>query len=81
MVAHWKYRQSKYFNVNGFKMPGYKWSNPLTIALFVGIFISLFFNQASIFAAVGALIWLVGFNLILTLKDRRKATETSFENS
>ncbi|MQS52812.1 amino acid permease [Lactobacillus salsicarnum] len=76
MVAHWKYRHSKDFRADGFKMPHYKWTNPLTVALFVGIFITLFFNKETILPAVGALIWLIGFNIILSITNKRKKLTT-----
>lgn len=77
MVAQWKYRHSDDFLENGFKMPHYKITNPLTIALFVGIFITLFFNKETLLPAVGAVIWLVGFNIILSFSNKKSS---AFEN-
>lgn len=71
MVAHYKYRQSADFKLNGFKMPQYRWSNPLTIAFFIAIFVSLFFNQTSIWPAIGALAWGLGFNALLSYRHKR----------
>jgi Gamma-aminobutyrate permease and related permeases len=65
MVAHYKYRRSIDFQNDGFKMPGYKWSNPLTIAFFIAIFVSLFFSHESLLPAIGAIIWAIAFNLLL----------------
>ena len=65
MVAHYKYRRSIDFQNDGFKMPGYKWSNPLTIAFFIAIFVSLFFSHESLLPAIGAIIWAITFNLLL----------------
>jgi AAT family amino acid transporter len=52
-------------------MPQYRWSNPLTIAFFLAIFASLFFNQSSILPAVGALVWALGFNVLLAYRQRK----------
>lgn len=71
MVAHWKYRHSKDFRPDGFKMPKYRWSNPLTIAFFIAIFASLFFSHDSLLPAVGAVIWALVFYAVL----RRRNTE------
>ncbi len=70
MVAHWKYRKSHDFLADGFKMPAYQWTDPLTIMLFIGIFMTLFFNSETIYPAIGALIWLVGFNIFLLFRDK-----------
>ncbi|MFN1208468.1 amino acid permease, partial [Enterococcus lactis] len=43
MVAHRKYRASNDFLSDGFKMPGYTITSPLTILFFFVIFASLFF--------------------------------------
>lgn len=80
MVAHYQYRHSTDFKTDGFKMPQYRWSNPLTIVFFLAIFISLFFNQSSLFPAVGALIWAIVFNGWLAYRQR-KLTVTNSEES
>lgn len=80
MVAHYKYRHSADFKPDGFKMPRYRWSNPLTIAFFLAIFASLFFNASSILPAVGALIWAVGFNILLAYRQK-KLTVTDSQDS
>ncbi|KRL36937.1 amino acid permease [Liquorilactobacillus uvarum] len=61
MLAHRKYRESNDFLPNGFKMPGYKFTSPLTIAFFLIIFVSLFFIPEDIFGAIGAIIWTLIF--------------------
>lgn len=77
MLAHYRYRKSADFQSDGFKMPEYRWSNPLTIGFFVAIFVSLFFSHESLFPAIGAIIWAVVFNLLL----RRQAdTDLRTEN-
>jgi AAT family amino acid transporter len=68
LYAHRKYRQSKDFMPDGFKMPGYRFTSPLTIAFFALIFITLFFNSSSIYPAAGAVIWTVVFGLITHYK-------------
>lgn len=78
MVAHWKYRHSKDFRPDGFKMPKYRWSNPLTIAFFIAIFASLFFSHDSLLPAVGAVIWALVFYAVLR---RRNAENLGFEDS
>ncbi len=77
MVAHWKYRHSKDFRTDGFKMPAYRWSNPLTVVFFVAIFGSLFFSSDSFLPAVGAVIWAVAFYIIL---HRRNPAHLDVEN-
>ncbi|GAA3187430.1 amino acid transporter [Lentilactobacillus kefiri] len=69
VVAHWKYRHSKDFQTDGFKMPNYRWSNPLTIAFFIAIFASLFFSSESFLPALGAVIWAVVFYAIIRWRD------------
>lgn len=64
LVAHLKYRKSKDFLEDGFKMPAYKITNPLTIIFFIAIFISLFFISEDITGAIGALIWTLLFGVI-----------------
>ncbi|EEI71572.1 amino acid permease [Lentilactobacillus hilgardii] len=71
MVAHYRYRHSGDFKLDGFKMPQYRWSNPLTIAFFLAIFASLFFNPSSILPAVGALVWALGFNVLLAYRQKK----------
>ncbi|KRL97244.1 amino acid permease [Liquorilactobacillus satsumensis] len=71
MSAHYRYRHSVDFKVDGFKMPQYRWANPLTVIFFFAIFVSLLFNQASIFPALGALAWALGFNLLLLYRQKK----------
>ena len=61
MLAHRKYRLSDDYLADGFKMPAYRITSPLTIAFFVLIFASLFFIQADIVGAIGAIIWTLIF--------------------
>ena len=61
MLAHRKYRLSNDYLADGFKMPAYRITSPLTIAFFVLIFASLFFIQADIVGAIGAIIWTLLF--------------------
>ncbi len=77
MVAHYQYRQSADFKLDGFKMPQYRWSNPLTILFFIAIFTSLFFNQTAIWPAIGAIVWAVGFNGLLAYRQRKPKVSRS----
>ncbi|MCC7666883.1 amino acid permease [Liquorilactobacillus satsumensis] len=61
MLAHRKYRESNDFLPDGFKMPAYKITSPLTIAFFLIIFMSLFFIPEDIIGAVGAIAWTLIF--------------------
>lgn len=71
MVAHRKYRLSNDYLEDGFKMPAYRITSPLTIAFFVLIFASLFFIQADIIGAVGAIIWTLLFGTVTTVHQAR----------
>lgn len=71
MVAHRKYRLSNDYLEDGFKMPAYRITSPLTIAFFVLIFASLFFIQADIVGAVGAIIWTLLFGTVTTVHQAR----------
>ncbi|GIP69967.1 amino acid permease [Lactiplantibacillus pentosus] len=71
MVAHRKYRLSNDYLEDGFKMPAYRITSPLTIAFFVLIFASLFFIQADIIGAVGAIVWTLLFGTATTVHQAR----------
>ncbi|MBO9165190.1 amino acid permease [Lactiplantibacillus pentosus] len=71
MVAHRKYRLSNDYREDGFKMPAYRITSPLTIAFFVLIFASLFFIQADIIGAVGAIVWTLLFGTVTTVHQAR----------
>ncbi|MHA8110844.1 amino acid permease [Lactobacillaceae bacterium Melli_B4] len=73
MLAHRKYRASKDFLADGFKMPGYQITSPLTIAFFLVIFISLFFIPEDVIGAVGAIVWTIVFGGSVYLKERKNA--------
>ncbi|AQW21003.1 amino acid permease [Lentilactobacillus curieae] len=70
MIAHRKYRESNDFLEDGFKMPWYNFTSPLTIGFFAIIFITLFFIPQDIIGAVGAIIWTVVFGGITYLHQR-----------
>ncbi|KRM09307.1 amino acid permease-associated protein [Lentilactobacillus farraginis DSM 18382 = JCM 14108] len=70
MLAHRKYRESSDFLPNGFKMPWYKVTSPLTIAFFAFIFITLFFIPQDIIGAIGAIVWTVVFGGITYFHQR-----------
>ncbi|WEV54583.1 amino acid permease [Leuconostocaceae bacterium ESL0723] len=61
MLAHRKFRQSSDFLPNGFKMPFYNISSPLTITAFIIVFLTLFTNPNDVIPAVGAVAWIIIF--------------------
>lgn len=68
MWAHRKYRQSADYLADGFKMPGYKVTSPLTMLFFVFIFGTLFLDQTNMIAALGGLVWIIGFGWLAARK-------------
>lgn len=76
MIAHYRYRQSSDFMEDGFKMPAYKILNPLTIAFFSFVFITMFFNKENVIPAVGALIWLIVFLTVVKFKKTKESPDT-----
>lgn len=70
MIAHRKYRESSDFLPNGFRMPWYNFTSPLTIAFFATIFVTLFFIPQDIIGAVGAIVWTVVFGGMTYLHQR-----------
>lgn len=77
MLAHRKYRVSNDFLDNGFKMPGYSITSPLTILFFLAIFISLFFVPGDSVGAIGAIIWTLVFGGWCYLSDKRSLVKNS----
>lgn len=75
MVAHYRYRHSADYMPDGFKMPGFPFTNIITIIFFVFIFFTLFINADAIIPAVGAIIWTIVFGTISYLKFRKQAAE------
>lgn len=71
MFAHRKYRTSKDFLPDGFKMPWYKVTSPLTIIFFVAMFITLFLIPQNIPGALGAIIWTIVFGGITYLHQHK----------
>lgn len=80
MIAHRKYRESSDFLPNGFKMPWYNFTSPLTIAFFAIIFVTLFFIPQDIIGAVGAIIWTVVFGGVTYLHQRSMALANAENN-
>lgn len=68
MIAHWKYRQSKDFMTDGYLMPKYKVTTPLTLAFFAFVFISLFLQESTYIGAIGATIWIIVFGIYSNVK-------------
>lgn len=76
MIAHYRYRQSSDFMEDGFRMPAYKILNPLTIAFFSFVFITMFFNKENVIPAVGALIWLIVFLTVVKFRKTKEFPDT-----
>ncbi|MGT2636457.1 amino acid permease [Streptococcus ratti] len=72
MIAHYKYRQSKDFMPDGYLMPAYKFSNPITTLFLAFVFISLFLQESTYIGAIGATIWIIGFGLYSKLKFKNQ---------
>jgi amino acid transporter, AAT family len=72
MLAHRRYRASNDYLPDGFNMPGYSITSPLTILFFIVIFASLFFISSDVVGAVGAIIWTMVFGGGIALKQRRQ---------
>jgi AAT family amino acid transporter len=68
MVAHYRYRHSADYMPDGFKMPGFPFTNIITIIFFVFIFFTLFINADAIIPAVGAIIWTIVFGTVSYFK-------------
>ena len=65
MYAHRKFRESADFLPDGFKMPGYQVTSPLTLLFFVAIYFSLFFQSDTRMSAIGAIIFTVVFGTLV----------------
>lgn len=74
MIAHRKYRASSDFLPNGFVMPWYKVTSPLTIFFFGVIFVSLFFIPEDIIGAIGAIVWTLVFGSIEYFRQKKTAS-------
>ncbi|GAO99918.1 amino acid permease [Fructobacillus ficulneus] len=70
MVAHRQYRKSADFMPDGFKMPFYEVTSPVTIAAFSLIFFSLFSNSDDVIPASGAIAWVILFGGFCFFKYR-----------
>ena len=71
MLAHLKYRKSKEFMPDGFVMPAYKVSNPLTIVFFLFVFVCLFLQKSTYIGAIGATIWIILFGIYSNWKHNK----------
>lgn len=76
MYAHRKFRESTNFMPDGFLMPGYKWTSPLTLLFFVSIYASLFFQAGSRVAAIGAILFTIVFGYLSHRKFSTKNAVT-----
>lgn len=70
MIAHYNYRRSQDFKADGFKMPFYRILNPITIIFFIYVFITLFLQQSTLYAAIGGSIWIVIFGWLAYRKQK-----------
>ena len=64
MYAHRKFRESSDYLPDGFTMPGYKFTSPLTLLFFFAIYLSLFFQSDSRVSAIGAVIFTIVFGYL-----------------
>ncbi|MCL2677367.1 MAG: amino acid permease, partial [Streptococcaceae bacterium] len=64
LVAYLKFRKSKAFMPDGFIVPAYKTLVPIALVGFILIFLSLFFFQDTVVAAIGSAIWIVVFGAV-----------------
>ncbi|NLS38616.1 amino acid permease [Fructobacillus tropaeoli] len=76
MVAHRRFRVSPEFMPDGFKMPWYRYTSPITIGAFVLVFLSLFANPNDVIPATGAIIWVVVFGGYCYLRFRNQEVAT-----
>ncbi|MEE1295964.1 MAG: amino acid permease [Bifidobacterium sp.] len=72
MCAHYRYRQSPDFMPNGFLMPAYRFTDPLTIAFFVFVYCTLFLGSDTRGSAIAGLVWLVVFGTWCLVKNRHQ---------
>ncbi|MHA8138676.1 hypothetical protein ACYATM_06570 [Lactobacillaceae bacterium Scapto_B20] len=72
MFDHRRFRASGYYLSDGFKMPFYSISSPVTIIAFFLLFASLFTNINDIIPAVGAIAWIAIFGGLCLFKYRDK---------
>lgn len=70
MVAHHRYRRSPDFLPDGFLMPCYRVADPVVIAFFVFIYLTLFIGADTRGPALVGLLWLVIFGGRCLLRDR-----------
>ncbi|MTV83144.1 amino acid permease [Secundilactobacillus folii] len=77
IMAHYRYRKSRDFMAEGFKMPMYRLADPALIVFFGIVYISLFFKGTSVVPAIIGIVWCIGFGL---LSSREKST-VSIPNS
>lgn len=68
IFSFWKYRKSESFDSKGFLTPKARITVPLVVLVFAIVFISLFFNNETLYPALGAVIWTVCFGLFSYFK-------------
>lgn len=72
MLAHRKFRKSADFMPNGFIMPAYSLTSPLSIGFFGLIFFSLFVMPDDRAGAFGAIVWCLIFVVFYWLQSRHQ---------
>lgn len=73
LIAHWKYRNSADFLPTGFLLRGYRVWDSLAIAFFAFVFLTLFFSQDTLPAALFGTAWIVLFGAWCVVSRRRAA--------
>lgn len=73
LITYLKFKKSKDFMPDGFVTPAAKFLVPITIILFIAIFVSLFFFPDTRIPAIGSVIWIVVFGLVSLFRKEKTA--------
>ena len=73
MIAHQRYRKSEDFMADGYLMPHYKVLNPMTIAYFVFVFVTMFLQKDTLVGSIGSIIWIILLGLYSHFKFRKQS--------
>ncbi|GBG96061.1 amino acid permease [Lactococcus termiticola] len=68
LITYLKYRKSKDYKADGFKVPAPKVFIPIALVAFILIFVSLFFFKDTLIPAIGTVVWILVFGLISWMK-------------
>jgi len=80
----WRFRKSKDFSAEGFLTPAPRVLVPFVVLVYGVVFISLFLNPATLYPAIGSIVWTVAFGLFAAFRNEgpeRPATSTSASTS